>query len=31
VLIAEGTDGVLATDVQILNSDVHNCGAPPDG
>jgi hypothetical protein len=30
VLIAEGTDGVLATDVRILNSDVHNCGAAPD-
>jgi hypothetical protein len=30
VLISEGTDGVLATDVQILNSDVHNCGAPPN-
>jgi hypothetical protein len=30
VLIADGTDGVLATDVQILNSDVHNCGAPPN-
>jgi hypothetical protein len=30
VLIAVGTDGQPAADVQILNSDVHNCGAPPN-
>jgi hypothetical protein len=30
VLIADGTDGALAADVQIINSDIHNCGAPPN-
>jgi hypothetical protein len=30
VLIADGTDGQPAADVQIVNSDIHNCGAAPD-
>jgi parallel beta helix pectate lyase-like protein len=30
VLIADGTDGAPAADVQIINSDIHNCGASPD-
>jgi hypothetical protein len=30
VLIADGTDGQLAADVQIVNSDIHNCGAAPN-
>jgi len=30
VLIADGTDGQRAADVQIVNSDIHNCGAAPN-